>query len=102
PGPPAGSSHPLVPAPVGALKSVAVGSKQGTQRSSAAQPLLGRRSPFSALFGSQVGRHRPSAPAIDVQVFGMKCPAVAMNGSGAQKPVAQVARSGCRLVGTRS
>src|SRR5262249_57988205 len=90
----------MVQAPVAAVGSVDVGSKHGAHTSNGAQTSAGRRSAFSAIEGRQVDRQRPSAPATEVQVLGTKLPAVAMSGSGAQKPPVHVARSGCSAAGT--
>jgi hypothetical protein len=81
-----GWSHASEHAPVGAIGSLAVGSKQGAHFSFAAHTSVGKSAAFAATLGRQVLTQRPSAPAIDAQVFGTKLLADAMTWSGAQKP----------------
>src|SRR5262249_4482089 len=98
----AGWSQPMLHAPVGAVGSDEVGSKQGAQASLAPQTSLGRSAACSAICGMQVDMHRPSAPATDLQLFGTVSPPAAMIGSGARTPAEQAASSACSVGGTRS
>src|SRR5262245_31155181 len=85
-----GSSQPMSQGPVGVLGSPDVGSKQGTQRSLAAQLSRGRKASLERTSGRLVERQRPSAPATERQLAGGAWPAEAISLSGVQKPVAQV------------
>jgi hypothetical protein len=79
-----GASHAMEQAPVGAVGSLAVGSKHGAQRSSAWHVDWGRTATSEATSGMHVDRQRPSDPATDVHVAGTAFPPLAMSESGAQ------------------
>ncbi len=101
-----GASHARLQAPVGAVGSADVGSKQGTHFSLAAQTSVGKSEALEATSGRQVDKQRPSTPAIELHDFGTKLPLDEMSGSGAQKPATlplavQALKSFCWAAGTK-